>query len=236
MVEQRPFKSLVLGSNPSGTTNFGVGLRRFDSVVILADVQQPIWTRQDNCHQGSIPCAPSILLTSFNPSTRLIAQWKSQPKSPSLSDLLPKATKTVACWPKSAARWTTMRAITNTLTLQHLTVTNVSPNWPCALQSPLTLDAFNVDFHREFLSLINEAMPPLRDHKRNWAVPILFWSADGAQKYLLRMHERIISIKSAAEKRKSSPSSGRMPNLQQSHRNLDTRSLPLHERVSGLHL
>lgn len=38
MVEQRPFKSLVLGSNPSGTTNFGVGLRRFDSVVILADV------------------------------------------------------------------------------------------------------------------------------------------------------------------------------------------------------
>ena len=178
MVEQRPFKSLVLGSNPSGTTNFGVGLRRFDSVVILADVQQPIWTRQDNCHQGSIPCAPSILLTSFNPSTRLIAQWKSQPKSPSLSDLLPKATKTVACWPKSAARWTTMRAITNTLTLQHLTVTNVSPNWPCALQSPLTLDAFNVDFHREFLSLINEAMPPLRDHKRNRAVPILFWSAD----------------------------------------------------------
>lgn len=58
---------------------------------------------------------------------------------------------------------------------------------------------FSIDFRREFLLLNNEAMPPLRDHKRNRAVPILFWSADGAEKHLYGMHERVVSVKSQAQ-------------------------------------
>lgn len=42
-------------------------------------------------------------------------------------------------------------------------------------------------------------MPPLRNQKRNRAVSILFWSADGAEKHLYGMHKGIVAVKGEAE-------------------------------------
>ena len=77
MVEQRPFKSLVVGSNPTGTTNFGVGLRRFNSVVALDGIHKTIhgWRRSTWSLMRFKSSHATNFLDFFYFWFILIAQW-----------------------------------------------------------------------------------------------------------------------------------------------------------------